>query len=150
MKYLKITLGAFIISLCLCLTGVNATQYLKIRNITIKSFKAEWWSQQVDKGWDGEYHQKVKKISAKDKVSGDGRAIEGKILKLLGRGESTEYKTLPQGTNVDFGDGTVEAGGYKLAIRSKKWLATDAIVGVNWDLGTLMDSGSVPYPVAGN
>lgn len=149
MKYFKITLLAFVAALCLCLVGVNATQYVKIRNIKIKLFQGVWWSEQIDKGYDGN-HQKVKKISCTDDLSGDGRAILGNIKSMLGNGGATGYRDLPQGTNVDFGNGTTEAGGYKLSLKSNKWLASTASAGVNWDLGSLLFPNSVPYEVAGN
>ena len=104
MKYFKITLLAFVAALCLCLVGVNATQYVKIRN----------------------------------------------IKSMLGNGGATGYRDLPQGTNVDFGNGTTEAGGYKLSLKSNKWLASTASAGINWDLGSLLFPNSVPYEVAGN
>lgn len=148
MKYLKVTLLAFIVALCLCLSGVNATQYLKIRGIKVKSFQAAWISEQIDKDFDGN-NQKVKKISCNDDVSGDGRAIMGNIKSMFGNGASTGYKDLPQGTNVNFGSGTSEAGGYKLLIKSTKSLLTTATAGVNWDLGKLMYPDSVPYDVEG-
>lgn len=145
MKYLKITLALFVGSLCLSLSGVQATQYIQLSNVDIPWFKGIFTSKQVDKG-DWTYNQKVKKISAVDKLSGDGRAIEGRIIGLLAGMNSTGWQELPQGKNIDFGEDTKVQGGWKLQLRSIKSLATEAKVIVNWDLGTI--SGS-PYTVKG-
>lgn len=150
MKYLKITMTLFAITLCLSLVGVNATTYFTIQNITIPSMSTNWTSQQADKGPDGVYQQKVKKISCVDDLSGDGRALSGRILFLFGSGGYTDYKPLPQGTNVSFGSSTVEMGAYKLQVKSDKKLLTTATASLNWDIGSLYDpSGNQPYPVKG-
>ena len=149
MKFLKITVTLFIIVLCLSLSGVNATTYFTIQGITIPAMSANWTSQQVDKGHDAN-EQKVKKISCKDNVSGDGRAISGRILYLFSGGGYTEYKTLPQDVNVSFGNNTISMGAYKLQIKSNKKLLTTTKASINWDIGSLYDpSGNQPYPVVG-
>lgn len=149
MKYLKITMTLFVITLFVSLVGVNATTYFTINDITVPAFSANWTSKQGNKGDDGN-QQKIKKISCVDNVSGDGRALSGRVLILFGSGGSTGYKSIPQGTNVAFGSSTVEMGAYKIQIRSDKSLLTTAKASVNWDIGSLYDpSASQPYPVKG-
>lgn len=151
MKYLKITMAAFAIALCLSLVGVNATAYYTIRGIKIPAFSVAWTSEQVDKGFDDEYQQRVKKISCTDNLSGDGRAISGNIFGLLSNNSiSTGYKSLPDGKNISFGTATIAPGAWKLQLKSDKWLATTATADVNWDIGSLMyPGGDQPYPGVG-
>lgn len=147
MKYLKITLAVFVVTLCLGAVGVNATQYTQLVNIKLPIRSGIFTSKQVDKGDDWEYTQRVKKTSAKDNLTGDGRAFSGSIKGMFAGMITTEWKELPQGQNIDFGSGTEVDGGWKLRLKSNKSLLTTATVSVNWDLGTILDS---PYPIKGN
>ena len=147
MKYLKITLAVFVVTLCLGAVGVNATQYTQLVNIKLPIRSGIFTSKQVDKGDDWEYTQRVKKTSAKDNLTGDGRAFRGWSRGMFAGMITTEWKELPQGQNIDFGSGTEVEGGWKLRLKSNKSLLTTATVSVNWDLGTILDS---PYPIKGN
>lgn len=150
MKYLKVTVALFAITLCFSLVGVNATTYFTIREVDIPILSASWTSKQADKGVDGIYQQKIKKISCRDKVSGDGRAISGQVLRLFGGGGGTGFKQLPDGKNISFGSSTIDPGAYKIQIKSDKTLLTPAAASVNWDIGSVLDpSGNQPYPAVG-
>ena len=146
MKYLKITMALFAITLCGSLMGVDATQYTQLINITIPSWSANFISQQVDKGDDWTYNQKVKKTAAVDTVSGDGRALSARPVGLLAGMGSVGYKKIPQGSNVEFPD-TSTQGPWKLYIKSDKSLLTTVKASVNWDLGSIDYS---PYPIKGS
>lgn len=146
MKYLKITMALFAITLCGSLMGVDATQYTQLIDITIPSFSASFLSEQVDKGDDWTYNQRVKKISAVDNISKDGRALSAKIRGMFSGSTTTDWQSIPQGKNITFED-TAEEGGYKLMIKSDKSLLTTATASVNWDLGSISYS---PYPIKGS
>lgn len=106
MKYLKITITVFAITLCLAVFGVNAREYTQLIDITIPSWSGSFISKQVNKDDDWIYTQKVKKTAAKDNLSGDGRAISGKIKGMFQGMITTGWKKLPQGSNINFGSGT--------------------------------------------
>lgn len=144
MKYLKITMALFAITFCLASAGVNATEYTQLVNIKIPSWSNSFISNQVNKGDDWQYTQKVKKMSTKDDWSGDGRAISGKIQGMFSGMITTSWKSLPQGSNINFGSGTEVEGGWKLWLKSDKSLLSTATGSFNWDLGTILSS---PYPV---
>lgn len=144
MKYLKVTMALFAVTLCLSLVGVSAREYTQLVDIKIPAFRGAFVSKQVDKGADWSMTQKVKKTKIKDDWSGDGRAVQGKIQGLLQGMVTTDWKELPQGKNIDFGSDTKTQGGWKLHIRSIKSLASTATGSFNWDLGTISSS---PYPV---
>ena len=147
MKYLKGTLFLFVVTLCLSMAGVSARQYTQLINIKIPIWKGEFVSKQVDKGDDWSMTQKVKKTAISDDLSGDGRAIEGKIQGMFHGMITTGWKNLPQGSNVDFGSGTETQGGWKLHLKSAKSFITPATGSFNWDLGTIDSS---PYPIKGS
>ena len=147
MKYLKITMTVFAITLCLAVFGVSAREYTQLIDITIPIWSGSFKSEQVDKDDDWEYTQKVKKTAATDDVSGDGRAISGKIQGMFSGMITTDWKSLPQGSNINFGSGTEVEGGWKLHLKSDKSLLTTATASFNWDLGTILSS---PYPVMGS
>lgn len=146
MKYLKCTLALFALTLCLSLFGVKATQYTQLINIKIPAFSGSFISKQVDKGYDWEYTQKVKKTAIKDDLTGDGRIVNGRIQGMFSGMITTDWKELPQGKNINFGSGTEVQGGWKLWIKSNKSLVTTATGSFNWDLGTI---SSTPYPMVG-
>ena len=149
MKYLKITFAAFAIALCLNLTGVNATQYFKIRGIKIPILSVDWTSKQADKGYDMN-NNKIKKVACKDDVTGDGRALSGRVLRLTAPAGKTSYIELPQGSNVEFKN-TDEMGAYKIQIKSNKSLVTTATADINWDVGSLLfPDEDQPYDVGGS
>ena len=83
-------------------------------------------------------------MSTKDDWSGDGRAISGKIQGMFSGMITTSWKSLPQGSNINFGSGTEVEGGWKLWLKSDKSLLSTATGSFNWDLGTILSS---PYPV---
>ena len=87
------------------------------------------------------------KTAISDDLSGDGRAIEGKIQGMFHGMITTGWKNLPQGSNVDFGSGTETQGGWKLHLKSAKSFITTATGSFNWDLGTIDSS---PYPIKGS
>lgn len=146
MKYLKLTMVLFAVTLCLGLVGVNAREYTKLIDITIPVLSGTWTSQQVDKGDDWLYTQKVKKVSISDSLTGDGRSIQGQLKGMFTGMITTGWKTLPEGSNVDFGDKTEVEGGWKLKLKSTKSLLTTATGTFHWNLGTILYS---PYPIAG-
>lgn len=144
MKYIKITISLLVLSLCIGLCGVDARQYTRFVDIKIPIFGGEFVSEQVGKGDDNMYTQKVKKTYIEDNVVGGGRAIEGKVEGRFAGMSTTGWLDLPQGSNVDFGSSTIVQGGYKLHLKSTKILPTTAVGSFNWDLGTIDYS---PYPV---
>ena len=146
MKYLKATMMAFILSLFLGLVGVNATAYVQIVNVTIPVLGGEFISQQVDKGSDFIYSQKVKLTFVQDSLTGDGRVLRARIHHLIDDYGFTPYSQLVYWQNVDFGSSTIDPGPYKLHVRSKKVLPTTATASFDWDLGTITSS---PYPGVG-
>lgn len=146
MKYLKGTMALFIVTLFLGIAGVNAREYTQLINITIPRFRGNFVSKQVDKGNDWEFTQKVKKTAISDDLTGDGRAIEGSIQGMFAGMITTDWKNLPHGSNIDFGEGTEVQGGWKLWLRSTKSLPTTATASLNWDLGYIDYS---PYPIKG-
>ncbi len=146
MKYLKLTMVLFAVTLCLGSVGVNAREYTKLLNITIPILSGTWTSQQVDKGDDWLYTQKVKKVTISDALTGDPRAIQGKLRGMFTGMIVTGWKNLPEGSNIDFGEGTEVEGGWKLQLKSTKSLLTTATGTFYWDLGTILYS---PYPIAG-
>ncbi len=146
MKYLKITMALFAITLCGGLLGVSATQYIKFVNVTIPTLSTSWISQQVDKGDDWQYNQRVKKISAHDSlITSDGRNLKAKIQGMFAGMGTTDWQVIPDGKNITF-DGTQAQGGWKLHVKSDKSLLTTAKASFNWDLGTIADS---PYDYVG-
>lgn len=146
MKYLKVTMIAFILSLVLGLSGVNATAYVQIVHVKIPIFGGKFISKQVDKGSDFTYSQKVKLTYVSDDLTGDGRVLLGSIFHLVQTYGGTDYKQLVYMQNVDYGDSTKEPGPYKLYVKSKKSLPTTATASFDWDLGTITSS---PYPGVG-
>lgn len=146
MKYLKVTAMAFIVSLVLGLSGVNATQYVQIVNAKIPIFSGEFVSKQVDKGSDFIYTQKVKLTYVSDDLTGDGRVLLGSIYHLIDDYSATPYQQLIYWQNVDFGSSTLDPGPYKLRVKSKKSLPTTVTASFDWDLGTIT---STPYPGVG-
>ena len=99
-------MALFAITFCLVSAGVNATEYTQLVNIKIPSWSNSFISNQVNKGNDWQYTQKVKKMSTRDDWSGDGRAISGKIQGMFSGMITTSWKSLPQGSNINFGSGT--------------------------------------------
>lgn len=146
MKFLKITVLAFIMSLFLGLVGVNATQYVQIVHVKIPAFGHDFISEQVDKGSDFTYTQKVKLTYVSDDLTGDGRVLLGSIYHLIDDYSATPYQQLVYWQNVDFGDSTKNPGPYKLCVKSKKSLPTTVTASFDWDLGTIT---STPYPGVG-
>lgn len=146
MKYFKITVTLFIISLCLTLVGVDAREYTQLINIKIPTWGNTFTSSTVDKDNDWEYTQKVKKTAISDDLTGDGRAVLGQIRGVLTGMGKTDWKNLPLGQNIDFGEGTEVEGPWVLSLKSDKSLPTTATASFNWDLGTISYS---PYPIKG-
>lgn len=146
MKYLKVTMALFAVTLCASLLGASATHYIEFYNITIPSFGGSWISQQVDKGDDWQYNQRVKKVSAHDSLNtGDGRNLRAKIQGMFAGMGTTAWQDLVDGINVTFDD-TKTQGGWKLHVKSRKSLPTTAKADFNWDLGSISSS---PYPYVG-
>lgn len=146
MKYLKFTMIAFIISLFLGLSGVNATQYVQIVHVTIPAGGGVFSSKQVTKGSDFMYTQKVKVTYVKDNLTGDGRVLLWSIHRLISPSGVTPYYQLIYWENVDFGDITIDPGPYVLRVKSKKVLPTSATASFDWDLGTVVEP---PYSCVG-
>lgn len=79
MKYVKITVMLFAVSLLLGMAGVDAAEYTQLVNVKIPAFSNMFISQQVDKDDDWQYTQKVKQLSVSDDWSGDGRRLEASL-----------------------------------------------------------------------
>lgn len=137
MKYLKITVISFAICFALASVGVQAKVYA-ITYFKIPSWSGTAWTDQADKDTLG-YH-KVKKNECKDSVSGDERAIRGKIMTLFGSGKTSAAKDLPKGVTVKFSDVGTDYGAYKLGLYSVKSLLTTARYYGIWDLGNDLDN----------
>lgn len=147
MKYVKITVMLFAVSLLLGMTGVDAAEYTQLVNVKIPAFSNMFISQQVDKDDDWQYTQKVKQLSVSDDWSGDGRRLEASLQGVFTGMITTSWRELNQGYNVEFGTGTEVQGGWRLRVRSIKWLPTTATASFDWDLGTILSS---PYPIYGS
>lgn len=147
MKYVKITVMLFAVSLLLGMAGVDAAEYTQLVNVTIPAFKQSFVSEQVNKDDDWQYTQKVKQLSVSDDLSGDGRRLEASLEGVFTGMITTGWLNLNQGYNVDFGAGTEVEGGWRLRVRSIKWLPTTATASFDWDLGTILSS---PYPIYGS
>jgi len=139
-------MALFVITLCLGLCGVSATEYTQLINIKIPSWSNSFISKEVAKGGDWYYSQKVKKTAISDDWSGDGRAIEGKLQGMYTGMQTTGWKNLPLASNVDFGPDTETQGAWRLHLKSTKSLLSTATASFNWDLGTIDYS---PYPIKG-
>jgi hypothetical protein len=147
MKYVKITVMLFAVSLLLGMAGVDAAEYTQLVNVKIPAFSNMFISQQVDKDDDWQYTQKVKQLSVSDDWSGDGRRLEASLQGVFTGMITTSWRELNQGYNVEFGTGTEVQGGWRLRVRSIKWLPTTATASFDWDLGTILSS---PYPIYGS
>ncbi len=124
MKYLKITVLAFFVTLVLSSVGVNATMYT-ITELKIPINNGLATSNQVVKYDAGGYHM-LNKFDCKDNISGDPRAIIGYIRALVGGGNVSVRKELPKGTNVVFDSYTPDSGTFYTVYYSKKTLPTSA------------------------
>lgn len=147
MKYFKITVMLFAVSLLLGMTGVDAAEYTQLVNVKIPAFSNMFISQQVDKDDDWQYTQKVKQLSVSDDWSGDGRRLEASLQGVFTGMITTSWRELNQGYNVEFGTGTEVQGGWRLRVRSIKSLMSTATASFDWDLGTILSS---PYPIYGS
>lgn len=147
MKYVKITVMLFAVSLLLGMTGVDAAEYTQLVNVKIPAFSNMFISQQVDKDDDWQYTQKVKQLSVSDDWSGDGRRLEASLQGVFTGMITTSWRELNQGYNVEFGTGTEVQGGWRLRVRSIKSLMSTATASFDWDLGTILSS---PYPIYGS
>lgn len=147
MKYVKITVMLFAVSLLLGMAGVDAAEYTQLVNVKIPAFSNMFISQQVDKDDDWQYTQKVKQLSVSDDWSGDGRRLEASLQGVFTGMITTSWRELSQGYNVEFGTGTEVQGDWRLRVRSIKWLPTTATASFDWDLGTILSS---PYPIYGS
>ena len=124
MKYLKITVLAFFVTLVLSSVGVNATMYT-ITELKIPINNGLATSNQVVKYDAGGYHM-LNKFDCKDNISGDPRPIIGYIRALVGGGNVSVRKELPKGTNVVFDSYTPDSGTFYTVYYSKKTLPTSA------------------------
>lgn len=147
MKYVKITVMLFAVSLLLGMAGVDAAEYTQLVNVKIPAFSNMFISQQVDKDDDWQYTQKVKQLSVSDDWSGDGRRLEASLQGVFTGMITTSWRELNQGYNVEFGTGTEVQGGWRLRVRSIKSLMSTATASFDWDLGTILSS---PYPIYGS
>ena len=80
MKYLKVTLGLFAVTLCVSIFNVQA-QLKELVDITIQMFSIEYMTKGT-KATDS--YQYIKKTKCKDDVSGDGRAITAGLHETTG------------------------------------------------------------------
>ena len=128
MKYLKITLTIFIVTFALVTVSANAINdnpvVVAINDITIPTLRKTWTSEQFLKY--NNTTQFVTETDCIDKVSGDGRAIEGNAISLLHGVGSTGFKELPKGKKIDMGEVSKNMGNWKLQLRSKKSFVTTA------------------------
>lgn len=131
MKYLKGTLLVLAVAFLCKGFGVSALTY-KIQNITIPSFSGVWYSPSREK-WETNY-QYVKKTSCSDNLTGDGRAISGKLHGQYSGMEDTSYVSLPLNSNVNMGYWSQQQGAWKLYLRSDKSLVTTATLSGVWTI----------------
>ena len=132
MKYLKITVLAFFITLVLSSVGVNATMYT-ISELKIPIASGLATSGQVTKYDSGGYHM-LRKFECKDNITGDQWAIMGYIRDLVGGGNVSVRKELVKGQNVVFDSYTTGAGTFYTAYFSKKTLPTTATYWGYWTI----------------
>ena len=132
MKYLKITVLLFAVATLLSALGVNA-QTTALIDVTIPVFKGTYYSNQADKLTLG--YQKIMKTDAKDDLTGDGRAISGRIMKLTVSGGFSDWKQLPKNVLVQY-DQFKEYGIFEIALQSDKSLPMTASFWGIWDLGS--------------
>lgn len=125
MKYLKVTLAIFVASFIFGIYNANASQSTTLVDITIPSFRGIYSSKQKTKY--SEANQWAIKTECKDKLSGDGRAIEGRVQGMLAGNNTTYWIELPlnQWKKFDSPDAN-RIGVWRLQLRSIKNLATEA------------------------
>jgi len=133
MKYLKVSLLLFLISIILFTTGGNA-KTISIYEITIPTFSKVWSSSVHTKETFSE--QSVKKIKCTDNVSGDGRVIMGATSSTdsyLGSGEISSWIEVGY-SYTSWGSEHSSPADYRLKLYSKKSLITTATFTGTWKL----------------
>lgn len=129
MKYTRITLFLFLCSTVFAIINVSA-QYVSFADITIPSFKQEYHSTQHDKQtYSTQY---LKKITCTDDLSGDQRAVQGKIHGMFAGMSASNWIDAPQNVNVSFGSISQVKGGWKLFLKSKNTFVTTASFWGTW------------------
>ena len=125
MKYLKVTLAIFVASFIFGIYNANASQSTTLVDITIPKFQGVYSSSQKQK-W-SEANQWAIKTECKDKVSGDGRAIKGRVQGMLSENKTTDWIILPLNEWKKFDSPQANSIGlWRLQLKSNKWLATEA------------------------
>ena len=125
MKYLKVTLAIFVASFIFGMYNANASETVTQIEITIPSFQGTYSSNQKQK-WSNA-NQWAIKTECKDKVSGDGRAIKGRVQGMISETKTTEWIMLPLNEWKKFDSPQANSIGlWRLQLKSNKWLATEA------------------------
>lgn len=132
MKYLKITVLAFFVTLALSSMGVNATMYT-VTGLKIPVNNGLVKSNQIVKYDAGGYHM-LNKFDCKDNISGDSRAIRGYIRAIVGGGQVSKSELLPKGKDVVFYDYTTDSGTFYTVYYSEKKLPTTATYWGYWTI----------------
>lgn len=130
MKKFKVVFSVFVVTCILSIMNVKAG-YLVISGVTIPSFSGIYTSEEAIK--DTVSGQYLKKIGAVDKISGDGRAILAQIQGVpygFTQLADSGFTTMPI-SNGGYGG---VPGPYRMLLKSKKWLATEAYFTGNWVL----------------
>lgn len=131
MKYLKITVSLFAVTLVLSLVGVSAETY-NINNIKIPIFSGVYTT--AEKAKMNFNNQYVKKTKAVDDWSGDGRAISAKVHGKLTGMYDTAWTSIPQNKNVMLDNNSTVPGSWELKLRSDKSLASTATFSGVWTI----------------
>ena len=116
MKYIKITVCWFIVTLFMSFTGVNAADFKAFTGITLGSFSATYTSSSVAKSVTN--YQYITKTGATDLITGGERAVEAQTVNSYGVESGwitigTSASTWGQNTNM-------YQETYNLKIRAKK------------------------------
>lgn len=131
MKYLKITLGVFVIAMVLSVTGVQA-QVVKLVDITIPTLSKTYIKKAAKTGFNTQY---IKKTKCNDDVSGDGRAILAGLHETTGNGHpdgDPAWVTATLNNKISFGVRSQNAGSWNLYLKSNKSLLTTASFWGEW------------------
>ena len=128
MKYLKGTMIACAATLIFSISANAAS--LTLSKVTIPVLSGIYRSSERIK--DDTTVQKINTIDAKDKISGDGRVIMARVQGMYAGMSTTAWIEATKGKTVNFSSSSKEVGSWKLNLKSKKSLPTQANYWGTW------------------
>ena len=132
MKYLKVTLGLFIVTMIAASINIQA-EVKQLVDVTIPVFTIEYMTKGT-KSTDA--YQYIKKTQCTDDISGDGRAITAGLHETTGSGNPNydPARVLVGYSNVSFDNNSRYMGSWNLYLRSQKTFPTTASFYGTWTL----------------